>query len=350
MTAASFDHLRVARAPGYTHVFDPNTGFSARWGDTKEEDPTWSPLGPEIMDIEITTSCSGPSGAPCSFCYKSNTPKGENMTYETFVKLFSKLPKNLTQIAFGADATLTSNPDVWKIFEHCRSNGVVPNVTVANVDKTTAEKLASLCGAVAVSRYADENLCYDSVRRLLDAGLKQVNIHQLLSEETYTQAVKTIWDVKRDERLGGLKAVVFLSLKRKGRGENLNQLSFDKFSDVCHVAMEAGIQFGFDSCSANKFLKWAKGRNDLNQKAVQETIEPCESTCFSLYVDVKGRAFPCSFSEGVPGWHNGIDLVDESVAPEFMDAWNGARMSEFRKRLHGNLDDNGVRACPLYEV
>ena len=147
--------VKCVRTPDYNYDFDKQTGFFARWGATKEDDPDFSKLGPEILDIEITTSCAGPAGNPCPFCYKANTPKGDNMSFETFQAIFNKLPRTLNQVAFGADATLTSNPDIWKMFDYCRNNDynqVVPNITIAHITKETAERLASVCGAVAVSR------------------------------------------------------------------------------------------------------------------------------------------------------------------------------------------------------
>ena len=37
----------------------------------------------------------------CSFCYKNNTSTGSYMSFEDFKKIFDKLPRALTQIAFG---------------------------------------------------------------------------------------------------------------------------------------------------------------------------------------------------------------------------------------------------------
>jgi len=75
----------------FNHFFDKETGLSMTWGKNKEDDPTYSPYGPLIADIEITDICFGPGGKVCDFCYKSNTPKGTYMTFETFKRLFEKL-------------------------------------------------------------------------------------------------------------------------------------------------------------------------------------------------------------------------------------------------------------------
>jgi len=172
--------IRTVTNPGYNYVFDYRTGYFARWGNTYAEDPQYSPVGPEILDIELSTICSN----GCSFCYKDNNFHGKNMSLNTFKILFSKFPKNLTQIAFGI-GDIDANPDLWKIMEHCREHKIVPNITI-NGAKMTSElydNLVKYCGAVAASAYGLDT-CYDAVQELTKRGLRQVNIHCLLSEET----------------------------------------------------------------------------------------------------------------------------------------------------------------------
>lgn len=332
----------------YNYVFNEKTGFFARWGNSYDDDPTHSLFGPEILDIEITTICSGPDGKVCPFCYKANTPNGKNMSFDMFKAIFDNINKSktLTQIAVGADANLKSNPDIWKMFHYTRSNGVIPNVTVANIDELTAVRLASVCGGVAVSRYSNKNWCYDSVARLTGVGMKQVVIHQLLSKETLSQAYETINDFHNDDRLCNLKAIVFLSLKQKGRGKKYNKLTDSEFGDLVEYAMKNRVPFGFDSCSANKFLKSIKD-NPFFSKMVS-SVEPCESACFSAYVDVNGTYFPCSFAPNTENWSNGIQVT--STDDFNKDIWNSTKNKKFRVDLNSNLCENGCRSCILYDI
>jgi len=58
------------------------TGFHGRWGKTEQDDPQFSPFGPEILDIEISVNgCKGAGGKICKMCSpagtKVNTPNGE---------------------------------------------------------------------------------------------------------------------------------------------------------------------------------------------------------------------------------------------------------------------------------
>jgi radical SAM protein with 4Fe4S-binding SPASM domain len=311
------------------------------------------PVGPEIADIEISTVCNGigksmETRKPCSWCYKTNTGVGENMSFETFKTIFAKFPKTLTQIAFGI-GDIDGNPDLWQIMGHCRENGVVPNITTngMGVDEAVATKLAQLCGAVAVSHYGDD-LCFDTIDKLTTAGLKQVNIHKLLSEETLEGCFKLIDQVKADQRLRGLKAIVFLLLKPKGGRNRMHSItSIDAYKRLLEYAQSKGVQVGMDSCSAPMALK------SLPESCI-ESIEPCESTLFSIYVNVSGQVFPCSFTEGTPDWETGIDLVQ---AENFLkDVWQNPRLAAWREGLlkSSTCGDCSVqkhcRSCPVYDV
>jgi len=332
---------KILSSPEYNYVFNKKNGIFARWGSTKERDPDFCEFGAEILDIEVTTKCAGPGGKLCPFCYKSNNPNGINMSFDTFKKIMDKMPDTLTQIAFGADAQATSNPELFKMMEYARYKKIVPNITVADISDDTADKLAKLCGAVAVSRYSNYNICYDSVKKLVDRGMKQVNIHYMLSKETYEDAFKTIDDYKNEPRIKGLNAIVFLSLKQKGRGTKYNTVTEDEFKKLIDYAFKKKVPIGFDSCSANKFLKAVAGREDYGELAM--LAEPCESSCFSSYIGVNAEFFPCSFAEGSGEWVDGIDVLE---CKDFVrDIWNHPRVNKFRKTL---LDCH--RNCPIYNV
>jgi len=340
---------KVVKSEGYNYVFDKVTGRFARWGKTMEDDPQFAPL-PEILDIEITKSCNGIPNeqgveSPCKFCYKSNTPNGENMSLDTFKKILDKFDivseekkvNCLNQIAFGADATGLANPDLFQMMEYTRLKGVVPNITLANISDEVADKLVKLCGAVAVSRYENKNVCYDSVKRLTDRGMSQVNIHQLVSEETIEQAKQTVLDRISDPRLAKLNAIVFLSVKRKGRGIGYNPVSFDKYRELVDLALENKIGFGMDSCSAPKFLRAIKDHPDYKQ--METMVEPCEASCFSSYISTFGEYYPCSFGERK---NEGLNVLSSKT---FSEIWNDPKTLGFRQRLMKNN-----RECPLFDI
>jgi hypothetical protein len=333
--------MKLYKSHDFNYGFNKQTGATFTYGVNKEHNPEVAPF-PMIADIEITERCSGPGDGPCKFCYKANTANsGAVMSLDTFKILCDKLPRELTQIAFGVDAKLESNPEWYEIFKYARKSGFIPNATVANITQETANKLASVCGAVAVSRYSDKNWCYDSLARLRNAGLKFRNIHILVSSETIPWILETFEDFHSDERLFGTTAIVLLSLKKKGRGKGFTRCSEEDFEMIVDKAMKMKIPFGMDSCSAHKAMAALKKYPEYDQ--IKDMIEPCESSLASAYLNAEGMYFPCSFTEGTEGWTTGLDVVDCNNFIE--DIWNHPRTLLFREMLLAN-----ERRCPIYNV
>lgn len=348
---------RRFRSEEYNFNLDKISGEFIRWGKNVEDDPDYSPFGPEILDLEISTSvrpedlsmypserlvydegCLG----NCPFCYKRN---GEhptyNMTFEEFKTILNKMPKTLTQIAFGI-LNISTNPDFFKMMEYARENSVMPNYTCHGLDVTDeyAKNTSELCGAVAVSVY-DKEKSYDAIKKFTDNGMSQVNIHYMISQETYERSFEIIDDMKTDERLSKMNAIVFLSLKQKGGGKDFNVLSKEQYQSIIQYALDKGVRFGFDSCGAHRFLDAVK--DHPRYKDFKTMAEPCESSCFSSYINAKGEYFACSFTEGHKNFPEGINVLESE---DFVkDVWNSEKTGEFRDNL---LKLN--RNCPLYKI
>jgi MoaA/NifB/PqqE/SkfB family radical SAM enzyme len=340
--------MREFKSEAYNYIFNDDNGFFARWGKTPDEDPVMAPSA-EILDIEVSTVCSGVPNAngvstPCQFCYKSNTPVGKNMSLETFVNVFDKVneAKVLTQIALGV-GDVDANPDLFKIMDYCRSRGVVPNITIngTRLTQEIVDNLVNYCGAVSVSNY-NTDICYDAVERLANAGLAQCNIHQLLAAETYEKCFKVINDIKSDARLKNINAVVFLALKPKGLRNTFTSVTQEQFSALVNYALEKQVPFGFDSCSAPLFEKAIE--NNPHKEQWMIACEPCESFgMFSAYINVDGKYFPCSFCEGVGEWSGGIDVTQ---CQNFVDdVWNNPLVDKYRKKMICN-----GRNCPMFKI
>ena len=346
-TVVDGEKTKIVMGEDYNYIFDKMNGHFKRWGKTYSDDPEFSPIGAEILDIEITTSCNGINGKLCRFCYKSNTPNGKNMSFETFQSIIDKIGPQLTQVAFGADSEARSNPDLWKMAKYCRDKGVIPNITVANISEETADKLVSVMGAVSVSRYEDKDVCYNSIQYLTDRGLKQCNMHFMISEESYQSCLETLRDIKTDPRLKKLNAIVFLSLKKKGRGIHFHSLSSECYTNLVNYCIQNDINFGMDSCGAKKFLDAIKDHPQYRE--FQMVCEPCESTLFSQYIDVDAKYYPCSFCESINKWEEGIDVTKASNFLE--EIWYNDRVKEFRDNLLSNCNNcHKARECPIYEI
>jgi len=270
------------------------------------------------------------------------------MSFDTFKIILDKMPKTLTQIAFGVDAQAESNPDLWAMMKYTREQKIIPNLTVADIADSdeVAMNIARLAGACAVSRYEDKNICYNSIKKLTDLGMKQVNIHCMISEETFDRAIETMEDMKTDSRLKDMYAIVLLSLKKKGRGVGFTPLSQERFNVLCNKAHELKINFGFDSCGSSKYINFLNQSNfdEDYKKELIKSVEPCEITLFSSYANVYGQYSPCSFTEHEPLWEDGgIDIVSSE---DFLkDVWNNDRTINFRNKLLSCR-----RNCILYKI
>lgn len=349
------------RSDYYNYDFSKISGLFRRWGKTEEDDPICAPLN-EILDIEVSTICNGigtcmEDRKPCAHCYKSNTGKGVNMSFDVFKDIIDKQLEHgvLCQVAFGI-GDLDANPDLKNMILYCLDNEhyqIIPNITIngMGLDDEWADFLANHCGAVSVSRYHLPEVCYSAVKKLSLAGLEQVNIHQVLSEEHFDQCFQVLEDIENDEELKqALNAIVFLALKKKGRGVKFNRIDEqERLFSLYDKATEMGINFGTDSCAAPTVLKWATARG---KKELLEVIECCESSRMSLYIDVFGRAWPCSFCEDVD-WISPIDVKNGKYFVR--EVWDSRSLNNFRgKLIVPSCSFCEVKeycfSCPVYDI
>lgn len=328
---------KLLRSPGYNYDFHLLTGTLLRWGSSKEIDPPMSPVGPEIADIEIVTgNCSG----GCAWCYKSNRSlPGKVMSDTTFWKIIRKMPPSLTQVALGI-TDLDANPDLVTIMEMCRTLEIVPNLTISGMGNLSVlDDVARLAGAIAVSVYPHNiEQAYDAICYLVEFYPDlQVNAHVLYHADNELFVKGVMDDGVTDPRLLCLNALVLLGLKPRGRAEKMHPLNTEKFKSLVDYAMDNLINLGMDSCSAPKFLSWIQDNPELS-RGMEMLVEPCESSLFSIYVNVDGVIYPCSFTEQDV---KGIDILEQE---DFIrDVWYSQPLSDFRSLLIGNN-----RECPVY--
>ena len=372
------EKYKALKSENYNFFFNKKDGFFVRWGKgngsrnekiSKQEmelyliwcsiwkesfpveqfmsdletDPPLSKNLVEICDIEIAEICEGvPGKGPCSYCYKSNSGnKGENMSFETYKKVFKSLPTTITQIAFGT-GTLRRHPEMWDIMRYTRENGVIPNLTInGDVSDEDLKKISELAGACAVSLH-DRELGYNCIKKLCDFGMTQVNIHQVIYLENFSETMQILKDRLTDSRLEKLNAVVLLNLKTKGRAsKGFTILPQDKYNELINFALENNIGIGSDSCGAFKFILAIKDRSDA--KRLETYIEPCESSLFSSYINARGEFFACSFAEKE---NEGLSVIE---CEDFMkDIWYNKKTREFSKEVIKCRNCN--IGCSIFEI
>jgi MoaA/NifB/PqqE/SkfB family radical SAM enzyme len=142
---------------------------------------------------------------------------------------------------------------------------------------------------------------------------------------------------KTDPRLKKLNAIVFLMLKPKGRGITFKLLPLNKYKKIVDYALERKINIGFDSCSAFTFLKTVD-----DPKQYEDFVEECESSRFSLYINVQGKYHHCSFAENGQG-------LDVANCTDFLkDIWYNDNVVKFRNKALENV--NNKISCQLYDL
>jgi hypothetical protein len=322
------------------------------------DDPAYSPIGPEILDCEISTICHGIHGKACTHCYKSNNAIGKFMSVSDFQRILNKMKGNLTQVALGVGDIDYNIPALHAILYYCRNNNIVPNITI-NGDRLTDEitdLLAEYCGAVSVSRYWDTDLCYNAVKKLTDSGIKQVNIHQLVAKETIVDAYDAIADCHWDSRLESLAHLTFLLLKPKGARNGLTPIRH--LLSLIHLIAYAAfnkVPIGFDSCFAPSVLTALRTMDAELYIKNLNFIEPCESALFSSYVNVNGDFFPCSFAEGEGEWRDGLSVLN---CNDFLvDIWFNEKVRQWRERIKLENCTNTLceltkecRSCSIFPI
>jgi len=98
---------KVCLGEDYNFIFlkkaiqDYKVGFFMRWGKTTDDDPKFSPIGPEILDIEI--SINGCKNS-CPFC----SPKGTYINTPSGVKQIEQIQKGDEVIGYD----LSSNRQI----------------------------------------------------------------------------------------------------------------------------------------------------------------------------------------------------------------------------------------------
>lgn len=344
------------RSDGYNYTFnisgEKDPGKMIRWGYTHEENPPMAP-SPEILDIEVSTKCS----KACSWCYKSNVPEGKTMDPKVLEGILKATHENLTQIAFGIGDIQSIGVDrLQTYFLECTKYNIIPNITINGdeMDEEYYKLLAMYCGTVDVSVYNEE--AYNVIEKLTKTYNIQCNIHAILAQQNVVKNLKLIADTKYNEKLSKVHAILFLMLKPKGKRNTFTTIPYSYFCKIMDFAISESIQVGLDTCSAPAFTTYIHER--YSEKTVQKVmpmVEPCEGGLFSMYIDVNGEAFPCSFMEGQPGWENGI-IVPSNAIDFQIDVWFNTRMIEWRRRLLTSTSkcnctlSNECRKCPEFKL
>jgi len=345
-----FKVIREMTDYSYNEFYDYKSGYTIRFGKTADDDPVMCSLGNTIADIEVVSGkCPKINGKNCKFCYKSNG--GDVATCMMSIQAerlldFINENKQLQQVAFGITGFYT-NPDFEHILKICKDKHITPNYTTngADIDDHAIDVTLKNCGRVAVSCYEGaKELCYSTIKRFGDAAEKagidfKCNIHVVLSKDTYRHVMEVLRDAA-DNKIDNLGAVVMLRLKNVGRAKILDpSLPDEMYENIIKFCLDRNVKFGFDSCGCHRVEDIFKklGRQDLIS-----SIEPCESSRFSGYFNVKSKYYNCSFCEQLDD-HDEIDPYSYKSYSEF---WH----SDAVRALRFPKDGWACKSCPFMHI
>lgn len=139
----------------------------------------------------------------------------------------------------------------------------------------------------------------------------------------------------------GINAVVFLLYKPVGLASQDYVLNYDNpdYRELLHLvtSIDSNWKYGFDTCQSPAIYKFAPG-------VAIESVEFCEAARFSMYVNSRSIAFPCSF--GIEDDTFSIDLKQHTL----QEAWESVSFAKFRERQSkacANCVTGVCRSCGL---
>ena len=163
-------------------------------------------------------------------------------------------------------------------------------------------------------------------------------MHIVVSNDNMPHLKEVLQDIA-DKKVDGLKSVVLLRIKPKGRAAHMDcKIPMSTYEEIVKFCLDHKISFGFDSCSATPVMEVLKkiGRPELCQ-----SCESCESSKLSSYINVKGEYWSCSFAEETD-FMKPIDVLKHKSAIEW---WNSDEVKRIRF-----YDKPACKSCPIFDL
>lgn len=341
---------KIDKKNRFVSIFDPKTGFYIRSGiiDENGKDTGIDPFMcsfPELLDVGVMGKCiHGESGLCIKSgieCYQNGLNiKKENMSFENFKKIIDQCKGKVFQVALGGRGDPNKHEEFEQLVKYCRENNIVPNYTTSGLGLTQneVEITKQYCGAVAVSEYRSE-YTRRAIKMFIDAGVK-TNIHYVLGNNTIDEAIYKLENNGFDK---GINAVIFLLHKPIGLGSHKNVLSVndEKIKRFFEIVDNNKFDFkiGFDSCSC-------AGIVNFTSKINRDSIDFCEGSRYSAYIDSEMNMMPCSFGNQDSKWY--VNLNEYTIE----EAWNSEIFEKFRNSLKNSCPNcknknNCGGGCPI---
>lgn len=314
----------------YIYCFDTENGYYFRSnvienGKFTVDEPFMSSF-PHLIDVGIMGSCKTGQLGLCKRagiqCYQGGENKVKNnMSIQDFERICYECKGKTVQFALGGRGDPDTHPDFEEILICGNNYGISMNFTTSGLfmDDYKAKLCKKYCGAVAVS-WHNAKYTENAIRILLKYKVK-TNIHFVLSKNSIMNAINLL---KNDDIPNGVNAIIFLLHKPTIDDYNLcikndDPLLKEFFKEVKnHNAKKDRFKIGFDSCSVPGIIK----NLDVNIS----TVDACEASRFSCYIDSELNMTPCSFDSNF--------LYADSIQNKtIQDVWNGKNFEKFRNSI-----------------
>ena len=370
---------RMVDHDDYKVYWNPTTGMTVRGNRSDGTRPEMSSKGPELADIHITDYCP----MTCDYCYRESDPsKSTHMSVQNFATILEDMSPWVLQIAIGGGSP-QHHPQFIELLRTAHEKGIVPSYTSNGLDMTPEILEASkrYCGAVAISMH-NETLAIQKVREMLEYGIP-TGIHVILSRDKIDHWAVELAKANRGEGLLGsepdLYSCIFLMQKPIGRASWEQHPTIDQKLEFMQALQQykGKVAVGIDSCASSSFVSRfpvnARAASALKiERAITDMIDhahgmqeandprlkvafamvedyahlyaaqgahssevpvpmlgPCDSGCFSVFVDEHLKVSPCSFNK-----QDIYSLEDQS----FREIWD-RRFETYREQVFGTCPD-----------
>lgn len=326
----------------FVEMFNKDTGFYMRSGIIENgKDTGVDPFMrnfPQLIDVGIMGSCVHGASGLCMKsgiqCYQNGLKiRKPNMSLENFKKIVDECKGKSFQFALGGRGDVDQHENYEEILAYCQENDIVPNFTSSGLGFTQeiVDVCKKYCGAIAISWYRAPHTL-KAINMLIDSDVK-TNIHYVLGNNTIDEAIERLND---NTFPTGINAIIFLMHKPVGLGSEENVLQPDnpKVKEFFEIIDTKKFDFkiGFDSCSCAGIVNFT---NKINL----DSIDYCEGSRHSCYIDAQMNMMPCSFANDDSSWF--VSLNDNTI----QEAWNSKVFNSFRFSLSNSCKGCKDRLC-----
>lgn len=312
------------RSPDYNYNFDPDKGIMRRWGSSENDEAPRSPIGPEVLDIEV--------------CKVDNNGKKHKMSLETFQDIINATLGNLRVIHFSVDK-IDDNFYLPQMMRYCIENNIVCGLSVKPpIMGVYLYDIATYCTYVDVllGDNNDKDECFNTISSLIKVGIPYVNIRLMVSTGTYLRCFSVISNINLDARLRNLNAVKLDNLvKINEKVISDTPISGDNLKSLLRSIKSKHVGLGVSPCLINKVIKLCQDDQEWLVNTLLDQ-EQCEAGLFKGFVNTEGLFWACPYME--------FEVAGIKIDEKFLDnTWNGDYISEWRDTLVRNN-----RECPVF--